>query len=564
MFKFAPLTEVFAQINPEHPLAFDTETVGWYGRIKLAQFYQRGWEYVLVTQNPNPEQLYVELAKRNDMNIVMQNASYDVSTIQRNSGARFIPKTFSDTFLLSRLAYPHLEKFKLDSLFQEILGINPYSEHGLVKSDMQKSDWKATQLTREQVLYAAIDVKHLLDLYDKVKHCEETLSYKLDMLALRKALDFQCNGFPVDRNRVEEQRKKNEARIAEIALPINANSYKQVRPYIDSGLSDDQGLAFLSLKAPTEIQRNKAKAVRETRGLLKEISFMKNWDTHDGHIYGVFSPSARSGRFTCREDNLQQLPRKLKHCFGYETNGEFVFGYSDYSQLELRGIGAITNEQVIYNLYSRGEDLHNYTAKSLFGPNYTKEHRQISKQCNFNLLYGGQATMLQSIILKEADIWVEEEDCRRTRRKWLRTFPALAQWQENGVRAHNRGSLGYTPLGRPYKSHLMTDHLNIQNQGFGAEVAKLAMHYMGNDLKPFDAEIINFMHDAYAWRAPNDPEAYQGAAKVVGNSMKEAWIECVQNVKCKDMPMPVEVNVGFNWGDIENDKEGAIIYSYKV
>ena len=544
IYEMVSLPEVLKRINPEAPLAFDTETIGKYGKIRLAQFFQPHWQKALLVNYPQPLQLLQLLLSIPDTNIVMQYAAYDISTIQAQTQTRFIPKTFNDTFLSARLAFPYLDSFSLDSLITEVLSYDPYAEAGLDKKALQNSDWDRLMLDPEQLHYAAIDVYYLFYLYERVKPHEQDLSYKVDMRALRRALDFQNNGMPVDRDALIYQYVTNNQKIREINLPINANSYKQVRPFIGSEDSDDLGLAKLAL-----LGNDKAQAVRTVRKLLKQNSFIDKFDTESGRIYGRFAPSARSGRFTCSDQNLQQLPRKLKGCFGVEDDKVLIF--SDYPQLELRTIASDTGDPVLCDLLRNRKDPHNYVAAMTFGENFTKDDRQVTKTENFNLLYAGGAGMLQSILLKDADRWIEIEEIRTLIRKWKRIFKGIVMWQEQGIADYNKGRLWQTPFGRKYIGRLMTDHLNIRNQGFGADVAKLALHYMYDDLLALDCVICNFIHDSYIGEMPNDETLYLQAAKVMGTAMKDAWSEATKMVKVQDIPMPVEVSVGFNWGDIE-------------
>ena len=372
------LETVMTRIH-DGPLAFDTETDGKYGEIRLGQFYQRGWEHVLLVDEPNPTVLNLWLAKL-DNTIIMQNAGYDVTTIQRRSNLPYIPNEFDDTLLMARLCWPALSSYSLDDLFLQLYGTCPYTEKGLNKKDLQKSAWKMGKpLTPEQYMYAATDVWHLLDLYDAVIPAKEDFCYQLDKLALRMAWDWQRNGMLVDQDRVAQKLAANIKRIDEIALPINANSYKQVRPYIDSDQSDGLGLTTLKLKG-----NEKAAAVLETRKLLKENTFLRKYITDDGRIYGSFGPYARSGRFTCADDNLQQLPRSTKDCFGTDR----YTLYSDFSQLELRSIAAITGDRRLCQTYYEGGDVHNLVS------DMCKMPRQNAKTINFNALYGGGAGMM--------------------------------------------------------------------------------------------------------------------------------------------------------------------------
>lgn len=553
MFNFKALHEAREAIDFDQDLAIDFETINKYGRIRSVQFYQRHWEHVIIVEWPEPLQLMLMLSVMKGK-LIIQYASYEVSTLQDHTGTRWVPNEFEDTFLLARLALPHLKEYSLDALLEYVMGYDVYKKFDIVKAEMQKADWSKTVLPYKQWLYSAIDVYYLFHLYDKVSGQIDSMSYKLDKSFLTKCFDFQRNGMPVDEERRVAMYTRNMDAYAALKMPINVNSYQQVRPYIDSMMSDDLGLARLAMQG-----NERAANVRKARKLLKQNSFLDKFATETGYIYGKFAPSARSGRATCNDQNLEQLPRATKPVFGYPKDGDKVFVFSDFSQLELRGAGAITNEQRMIELYNQGLDLHDFVAEQIFGASFTPEHRQIAKTCNFNLLYAGGAEMFQSILIKQAGVWLELDLIATIIRKWKRLFPAIVAWQEKGIRNYRRGALGSTPFGRKYKANLMTDQLNIENQGFGAEVAKLAMHYFYGDLKKYDAVTNNFIHDSYILTTPNDPSCYEPCAKLLGDAMLEAWHEACKMVTVKNMPMPVKVDVGFNWGDMES-KDPAVKY----
>src|SRR5690606_25767106 len=103
----------------------------------------------------SPMELFLFLTKIKEVELVLQNSSYDVSVVQKATGSRYIPDKFEDTFYLARLAYPALESFSLDDLMEVVLGYDPYLKEGIDKKKLQKSDWKAAVLTDKQLVYAA-------------------------------------------------------------------------------------------------------------------------------------------------------------------------------------------------------------------------------------------------------------------------------------------------------------------------------------------------------------------------------------------------------------------------
>ncbi len=541
-----PFTEVLLEdvvLNKDEDLYFDTETEGLYGKIRLAQFYQDSWPEVILVHNPEPVQLFILV---NTVHSVMHVAHYDITTMQANVGTRCRLDNFSCTFYLARLAFPALQEYSLDKVMDHVLKFDPYKRQNLDKKILQKTDWKG-DLTEDQLLYAATDVYYLSQVYQAIKAYEESMSYKLDMLSTRYALDFQNNGFPVDQDKANAKYEKIEKRIKEIALPINCNSWRQVRPYIGSNNSDALGLTTLKLHGNV-----RAGEVNETRKLTKQLSFLDKFMAP--RIFGKFLPTARSGRYASKDQNLQQIPRKLKGVFGPEEGR--VFLYADYAQIQMRGACILARDHKMEDLFRRGEDVHQHTAYNLFGVDADKEDRQVAKTCNFNLLFGGGAGMLQSILITESEMLIElegHEGLYAIKRKWLNLWKGIARWQEVGIDNWRSGKIGKTPLGRRYKARMYTDYLAMEVQGFESEVFKLALHYMYPKLKKFDnVDIVNVIHDSFIIEADDDAQLHTEIGLIMAHSMQDAWFEASKCTPIEDLPMPVDVYVGNNWGDIED------------
>ncbi|AWD90271.1 DNA polymerase [Dickeya phage Amaethon] len=614
------LDNILSQLDVTQPVAFDLETCGFYGKIRLAQFYQKGWPTVLIAEWPEPMSLFV-LA--NKVETLVHNAHYENTTLQQQTGSRMILEKMQDTFLLARLHYPAKESFSLDDVMTYVLGFDPYNKQSLDKSELQKSDWSKPKLSEEQYLYAATDVYYMPQVWEAVKAQVNNFNYTLDMLTLRYCLDFQWNGMPVDKGRLFKAWERAEAEAMDKDCLVNANSPKQCKEWLGIDKTGDLELAFIALDETQTQDRywqnkklplNKAAAaIRKVRKAKKQLSFLAKFeDTMDelGNIYGKFKPSARSGRLTSDDQNLQQLPRALKDVFGVEENGDEVIIYSDYAQIELRHICALVACKNMERLFREGIDLHTYTTDMIFGDfdsiidpmikdaidvavkrrgdtllkaeydriveGVTKQakaiykrYRQISKTCNFNFLYGGGIQVFIGILVKTSDILLSEVQANKARAKWRNLWREIYAWQERGISAWQKGRLGATPLGRKYSAKMMTDQLNIENQGGSADVNKLAMHYLSAKLKDYNKEhgtnyrIANNIHDSYILRGENQPEHYKAVAELMAKEMQRAWFECSKILKIKDLPMPVNVAVGWNWGDIEND-DIANVYDYTL
>jgi len=550
-YKVLPFDSVKQRLDPSQNLYFDTETDGLYGEVTLAQFYQESWEYVILVPKPD---LFRVMRLLNRAVVIMHNASYDISTIQAQTKTDFVPKHYHDTLLLSRLRFHKKQSFSLDAVMEYSMRVDPYKDQKMDKKELQKTKWGEEQLTDEQLAYAATDVYYLPNVFKECEPFTPDMSYQLDMVTLNHCLKMQNHGMPVDRVKLCNLRAKNNRRLEVLSVPINVNSYRQVRKYIGKDESDGLALASFALDGNW-----KAGNVKEARGLLKLNNFLDKFDSK--RIYGKFAPNTRSGRLSCTDQNLQQIPRATKGVFGVGEGRVLV--YADFSQLELRVACAVIGEKKMAELFRSGEDLHTYTSDLLFGEGGTKEQRTIAKVANFNLTYGGSHGMLGSILLQQAGLRLPESELKDIKAKWLNLWKDIAKWQRRGSRAHNNKETWQTTLGRKYVGKQYTDQLNIQIQGGGADVAKIAFN---NIMKQLDAvrnvKICNFVHDSYIVECGDDPEIYKTVAHIIGTSMKNAWAEMSKYFEIKDLPMPVEVLVGDNWGDIESGK--GIIYKEEL
>jgi len=555
-YKLVTLAEVKSSIDINTDVAVDFETRGFYGKILLAQFYQRHWDTVLIVRSPEILELSAVLKP---LKFVAHNINYEVSTLQAQLGEVFAtkcfkwaPYSFHDTLLLGKLQYWQKESHSLDKCYTYMLGFDPYEAHNLDKKTLQKSDF--TNPNEAQLTYAALDVFYLLDLLDACKTWQDSQCYQLDVLATAHAFNFQTNGFAIDAKRIKERIKENNQKISDLAVPINVNSWQQVRPYIGEPESDGYHLALYTVRDGNE----RAKAVQTSRKLIKENSFLTKYleESFEGRIFGKFAFITKSGRGNCNGQNLQQLPRSTKTMFSAPEGRVLVL--SDFAQLELRYVCALVGEIRMSKMFKDGHDLHDFV-KDLM-----EVERQYAKTCNFNLVYGGSANMLQSIFLTTGGAWLELSFVKELKAKWSALWPELIAWQTQVIKDWKAKKPLCTLLGRKMKAKLYTDALNLPVQGGSTgDISKLALHKMLTkvenlpDLKD-RVLFVNFIHDSFMWECDNDPVVYKKLAQITAESMQEAWTALVSYTLVPDLPMPVDVQVGLNWGDIEYEIEKPI------
>ena len=528
----------------------DTETTGLnphQDRVTLFQYRIDDTPTQLI-QDPSREQMHQLI--NDNLPVVGHNLSFDLAFIG------YIPKspdTFHDTLYLSRIVYFKEEKHSLDELARRVYGRDIYAEFD--KKVMQRTNWAAAELSPAQIAYATLDVDCLPAILDHLlKKFDKGLEgiYDFDKKSIIAGLSMQQHGLPILTQDAQEEHDKVDAqvhRLLKLLAPLNPNSPKQVTTKLGIPSSGDRELAELEAKGNTT-----AKLVREARGAIKYRNFLAKL-LRAPRYYGTLQPAARSGRFTSSKENIQNLPRDTKRFIGSTEN---VIVAADFAQLELRTIAAITGDEIMVELFIEGADLHDYAAEKLFGADFTKRDRQIAKVFNFSTLYGAGPSTIRKILLTQTGIALPEHEVKALKDTWQTTFSGIAAWQGQGSTRHQMGMFHRTPHGRPYISQMYTDHLSIENQGAGAEVARIALHEILANLPP-EAKLINFIHDSYVVESPNDPAIYEEAARVMHDAMSYAWNRAPFDKR--GIPMPVEVGVAHNLRAADALEDCVLVYT---
>jgi DNA polymerase I len=274
---------------------------------------------------------------------------------------------------------------------------------------------------------------------------------------------------------------------------------------------------------------------------------------------------AESGRMSCSNPNLQQVPRgsDYRRCFVAGPGNVLV--KADYSQVELRIAAKVANEQVMIEAYRAGGDLHRLTAARVLGKpekEVTKDDRQIAKSLNFGLLYGMGWRGLRGYALANYDVALSDQEARNYRDSFFRAYPGLAGWHRRVRREVERlfqadpagtheartlaGRRRILPVGkrrgegRPYPN--VTEALNSPVQGTGADGLKAAIARLWETRAECPGAVpVIFCHDEIVLEVP--AANAEGAAEWLRRCMVEAVTPLIDPV-----PVEVEVTVGRTWG----------------
>lgn len=196
---------------------------------------------------------------------------------------------------------------------------------------------------------------------------------------------------------------------------------------------------------------------------------------------------AESGRMSCANPNLQQIPNAAKHPLGKQFRSSFrapdgrELVIADFSQIELRLAAEISGDKAMLKVYQDGGDIHTEGAKWVLGIESPDKHdRQIMKSANFGLLYGAGVETFRVYALSQFGVDLGIQRAAEVRARWFRAFPGIRDWHRStGARlgrASEAGIATRTLSGRVRKSvSRYTECLNTPVQGSGADITKIAL-----------------------------------------------------------------------------------------
>jgi DNA polymerase-1 len=280
----------------------------------------------------------------------------------------------------------------------------------------------------------------------------------------------------------------------------------------------------------------------------------------DGRIHTTLNQTAATtGRLSSNNPNLQNIPirtelgREIRSCFVAGTAGEAggpgnVFVSLDYSQVELRLLAHIAGEEVLKEIFRKGEDVHTATAVRVFGvtpDQIDPGMRSKSKMINYGIVYGlsawGMADRLD-IPQEEADEFIQ---------RYLAGFPAVARFIEETIAQGTEHGYVSTLFGRRRQVPELRARrwelrkqgerfaVNMVIQGTAADIMKVAMVRCDHALKEAGvrSKMVLQIHDELLFEGPAE-EAEQ--VEQLAREQMEAAFEM-------DPPLVVEGGVGSDW-----------------
>src|SRR4051812_6425997 len=386
-------------------------------------------------------------------------------------------------------------------------------------------------------------------------------------------VEMQRHGLKLDTARLAEISRKVEARINELEQEIHELGGE---PFT-IGSPQQLSHVLFDVLGLTKKRRGKTgfstdarvlQAIRSEHPIIPKIEEWREYSklkstyldalpelisSKTGRLHTTFiNAAATTGRLSSTDPNLQNIPirtelgREIRSCFIAEPGNLLVS--ADYSQVELRILAHISEEQVLRDIFARGEDVHTATAQQLF--DVTPDQidpgmRSKAKMFNFGVVYGLSAYGL-------ADrLDIPQDEAQEFIDRYLGRFPKVRELIESTIEFAKENGYVKTLFGRMRRipelrarqrqTRLLGERLAISTviQGTAADIIKVAMVRCRQAVADagLNARFVLQIHDELLFEAP------EAEARQVGE------IVCREVIAAYDLDpaLAVDVGIGDNW-----------------
>ncbi len=259
-----------------------------------------------------------------------------------------------------------------------------------------------------------------------------------------------------------------------------------------------------------------------------------------------------TGRLSSSDPNLQNIPirteegRRIRHAFIAPQGYKLIA--ADYSQVELRIMAHLSQDEGLLTAFSKGEDVHTATAAEVFDippEEVSTEQRRHAKAINFGLIYGMSAFGLAK------QLGIQRDEAQHYIHRYFARYPGVEAYMENiKIQAREQGFVE-TLMGRRlylpqinarnglHRQAAERTAINAPMQGTAADIIKLAMLNIDNWIKQekLPLKVIMQVHDELVFEVP------ESQANELAEQIKTKMSQAVE----LSVPLIVEAGIGDNW-----------------
>jgi DNA polymerase-1 len=597
------LDEMITTLKASDIFAFDTETTslnamqaelvglsfsnedgkGWYVPVGHEEGTQLPMQHVLDMLKPIMESR--EIAK------AAHNANYDLMVLQ-NYDIKVQNVTF-DTMLAAHVSGRKaigLKALTLQCLQEEMTEIKELLGSGRKQITMDKVEVKKAA----DYATADADMTHrLISLFEKELEEKDVRSLfdTVEMPLVPVLVDMQRAGVAINSEMLTEMSEELGAQLGEIQHDMyltvghefNINSSQQLGDVLfnelrlpptrrtQKGHSTDaaalDGLKELLDQGRGEGVDPKAYDVLDKVLEYRQLSKIKSTyvdalpnlvNPKTGRIHTSFNQTgSATGRISSNDPNVQNIPvrtelgRKVRNAFVAEKAPEWTLLAADYSQIELRILAHMSQDESLLAAFHRGEDIHAATASSVYDvpiDGVTSDMRRIAKIMNFGVLYGLSAFGIRQ------QTGLSAEEGQRFIDTYFGSYPGIRTYIDETKEKVKANGYVETLLGRRrYIPEVTSSNGNIRNagermavnmpiQGTAADIIKIAMIAIQDRLEEqkLQSKMIIQVHDELIFEVPREELEH----------MREMVTELMPASMQLDVSLDVELKTGDSWGQM--------------
>jgi DNA polymerase-1 len=575
------------KLMQQKSVCFDTETTGLRALevelIGMSFSYEIGkGYYVLFPENQQETKIILEefrmFFESEDIEKIGHNLKYDLKVLSNYNMQ--VKGTLFDTMIAHYLINPDM-RHNMDVLAETYLNYQPVSITELIgKKGKNQLSMRAVSI-KEQTEYAVEDADITLQLKNHFTKELETgnvtkLFNNVELPLVSVLTSMEIEGININ----TEYLKTLSVALTEDIDRLEKAIYTQAGEEFNIASPKQLGVVlFENLKLIDKPKKTKtgqyatgedilsylAKDHQIIRDIQDYRQYKKLQSTYvdalpneinpkTGRIHTEYAQAvAATGRLSSNNPNLQNIPirtergREVRKAF-IPRNEDYVLLAADYSQIELRIIAALSEEETMMNAFKNGEDIHASTAAKVFNipiNEVTREQRSNAKTVNFGIIYGVSAFGLSN------QTNLTRSEAKELIDTYYETYPKLKAYMSSQVDFARENGYVETVLNRRrylkdinsrnavVRGAAERNAVNAPIQGSAADIIKLAMINIHKrfEQENFKSKMILQVHDELVFDAHKDELII--LKSIIKHEMENAF-----SLK---VPLDVEIGVGNNW-----------------
>ena len=584
---FEELKLLVEKMMKQEIVAFDTETEGLNALetdiVGISFSWQKGIGYYLpIKNNKSAHEKSFEILRpffeSTEIIKVGHNIKFDIQVLHKYNVKVSYP--IYDTMVAHYLINPDM-RHNLDTLSESYLNYSPISIESLIgkkgKNQISMRDVSIDKITdyASEDADITLQLKSIFDKEIEVNNLSK-IFYDIEIPMINVLSEMETEGIKIDTSYLEKLDKEFEEDLEKLKKEIfkksgeefNLNSPKQLGEI----LFDKLKLVSKPKKTKTGQYSTSEEVLSSLANDHKIIEDILEWRSLDklqntyvkslpnevssltNRVHSSFNQTVTTtGRLSSNNPNLQNIPirtangQKIRRAF-IPRGSDYILMAADYSQIELRVIASMSNEENMIDAFVNNQDIHTMTASKIYNvdpENVTREQRGNAKTVNFGIIYGVSAFGLS-----------QQTDLNRSESKvmidnYFLNYPGLKKYMSDQIDfARNNGYVETIMGRRRYLQNINSQNnmlrsssernaINAPIQGSAADIIKIAMININSELKKqsLKSKMLLQVHDELVFDVHKSEK--DQIKDIVKTTMESA-------VKLK-VPLKIDLEFGKNW-----------------